>query len=436
MKNLSLVHTAHRCAMAVCLALAFTVAIAVPSQAQTYSVFALLKPPNAGSGTFVQGFDGNFYTVGGGTNGEGGILRLTPQGTPATIYSFCAQAQCAVGSQPNSLILGRDGNFYGTTNKGGTANEAGGGDGTAFKITAKGVLTTLHSFCGSCGEGTVPNSLAQAVNGSFYGTTFLGGANNAGTIFKMTAQGVVTTLYSFCSVSNCADGKNPNAPLLVGSDGNLYGTTNAEPATLFKITPTGKFTLLHTFCANGNPCLDGITPAGALVQGSDGNLYGNNQGGGTGGGGTIYKITTTGQLTTLFNLCNKKPCPSFNGFDPEGGLTLASDGNFYGTTLFGGDRAIGGCGQGCGTIFQLTPEGAVTALYEFCQQAKCPDGKSPITTLLQGTDGNFYGSANPPNGCNNGCSLSFKFNAGLAPFVKTLPTTGKAGSTSSFLETI
>ena len=423
MQNFNIVRRAMTCLAFVCFAV-----IAIPIQAQTYSVLTLLHPPYARSSTpLIQGFDGNFYGTGTYNGTKGLVFRLTPDGVPSVVYSFCSQPKCTDGADPSGLILGRDGNFYGTTLSGGAVNSANGGLGTVFKLTPQGVLTTLHSFCGqNCGEGSGPNAVVQAANGSFFGTTISGGAHNFGTVFKVTPQGVLTTLYSFCSQTNCADGMDPESALLLASDGNFYGTTTNETvtSTLFKVTPAGKLTILHTFCIDVTTCLDGDVPVGALVQGPDGNLYGVNHSGGTEGGGTIYTTTTKGQLTTLYNFCGKSDCP--NGSGPFAGMILASDENFYGTTNFGGDRANGGCGPGCGTIYQFTPQSALTTLYEFCPQKKCLDGNNPSSTLLQGTDGSFYGMANP--GQNRGSSgLIFKLDVGLPSFVKTLPTTGKAG---------
>jgi uncharacterized repeat protein (TIGR03803 family) len=413
-----------------CASLAFFVAFAIPLSAQTFTVLTVfsggLGPDFA---ALAQGFDGNFYGASdlGGVNSKGAIYRLTPDGVVTVIYSFCAQRRCTDGSDPGALILGKDGNFYGSTSAGGTVDKNHGGDGTFFKITPEGALTTISSFCGaSCGEVTSPSPQLQATNGNFYGATVNGGAQNFGTVFKMTSQGVVSTVYSFCSKTNCADGFGA-AALVQAANGSFYGTTSVGPyhGTLFKMLPAGKLTTLHTFCVDLTTCLDGDGPAGALVQGADGDLYGVNQGGGGLGGGTIYKTTTTGQFTTLYHFCGTVNCP--DGSLPSTGLTVGSDGNFYGTTTIGGNRISGGCGAGCGVIYQITPQGALTTLYKFCPQAKCLNGKENYTPLVQGTDGSFYGMAGEPGAKHAG--TIYKLDVGLAPFVKTLPTSGKVGVT-------
>jgi uncharacterized repeat protein (TIGR03803 family) len=402
---------------------------AIPSQAQTYTALTTftggLGPEFA---PLVQGFDGNFYGASelGGANNKGAIYKVTPDGVVTVVYSFCAQLRCTDGVGPGGLILGKDGNFYGSTDAGGTVDKNHGGDGTFFKITPAGVLTTLSNFCrASCGEGSFPSPVLQARNGSFYGTTIDGGTHNQGTVFKMTAQGAVNTVYSFCSVSNCGDGVSPGS-LLQATDGSFYGTTSfAGPfrGTLFKLLPGGKLTTLHTFCVDVTTCLDGDVSAGALVQGIDGDLYGVNHGGGSLGGGTIYKISSAGELTILYSFCGKVNCP--DGSLPSTGLVLASDGNFYGTTTIGGNRISGGCGAGCGVIYQITPQGALTTLYKFCPQPKCLNGPEQNTPLVQGTDGSLYGMSGEQGAKHPG--TIYKLDVGIAPFVKTLPASGKAG---------
>jgi uncharacterized repeat protein (TIGR03803 family) len=184
----------------------------------------------------------------------------------------------------------------------------------------------------------VPNGLLQATDGNFYGTTEVGGAHNQGTVFKITPAGALTTLYNFCSASACADGQQPLAGLIQANDGNFYGTTskggtfNYNYGTVFQITPAGALTTLHSL--NGT---DGFQPSGALIQASDGNLYGTTSWGGAYGlsyNGTIFKITPTGTFTTLYNFCSQVNCA--DGRWPLAALIQGSDGNFYGTTTAGG----------------------------------------------------------------------------------------------------
>ena len=210
-------------------------------------------------------------------------------------------------------------------------------------------LTTLHNF--SAADQVTPVGLVRGSDGNFYGTTSSGGANGDGTVFQITPAGVVSTLYTFTGGS---DESNPSA-LALGSDGKLYGTTpgksisskRSKDGTVFQITPAGAFTTLHTFSGT-----DGADPVGGVTLGSDGNLYGTTEFGGTGGGGTAFRITPAGVLTVLYNFSGVEV------YEPES-LVTGTDGNFYGLYRgFGADAAEGG-------VFQLTPEGQVSTIYQF-----------------------------------------------------------------------
>jgi uncharacterized repeat protein (TIGR03803 family) len=221
------------------------------------------------------------------------------------------RSDCADGEYTYAvLVQGTDGNFYGTTYLGG-ANDQG----TIFKLSASGAFTTLHSFDGTDGSEPLAG-VVQAANGDFYGTTYLGGSKNEGTVFKITPTGTFTTLHSFCSQTGCADGENPFAVLVLGTDGNLYGTTLGGGGgkgfgTVFKITPSGTLTTLHSFCTQSS-CADGKFPQTGLVQASNGNLYGTTISGGAYGDGTIFGITPSGKVTTLYNVCSQSGCPDGN----------------------------------------------------------------------------------------------------------------------------
>src|SRR5580692_3902993 len=209
----------------------------------------------------------------------------------------------------------------------------GNGSGTVFKITPSGILTTLYSFGSQGGDGASPVAgLVQATNGALYGTTGHGGSNgDYGTIFKITPDGKLTTLYSFCSQAKCAAGTQPAAGLIQATNGDLYGTTaaggaNGDYGTVFKITPGGKLTTLHSFCSQGAPpnCTDGWAPDAGLIQATDGDFYGTTySGGGADNGGTIFKITASGRLTTLYGFCSQSECT--DGANPYGGLVQATD---------------------------------------------------------------------------------------------------------------
>jgi uncharacterized repeat protein (TIGR03803 family) len=369
----------------------------------------------------VQGNDGNLYGTAsiGGANHQGAFFKMTPTGTLTTLYSFCSVLEngfCQDGQYPLALVQSSQ-NFYGTTENGG-AN----GEGTVFAITPNGTLTTLYSFCSlsGCADGQVPLAgLVEATDGNFYGTTEFGGANGAGTVFKISPTGTVTVLYSFCSQAGCADGSRPYAALTQATDGNLYGTTfyggTKGDGTVFKITPGGALTTLHSFCSESG-CTDGSNPEAALVQGTDGNLYGTTEGGAH-TLGSVFEITPTGALATLH---------SFDGADgqyPEAALVQATDGSFYGTTVAGG-------AQDYGMLFKITPSGTLTTLYTFCSQSGCTDGTSPYGGLAQDTNGTLYGTTGlggPSGTCTLGCGTVFSLSVGLGPFVETQPTLGRYG---------
>ena len=374
----------------------------------------------------IQATDGDLYgTTGGqGTNGGGTLFKITPSGTLTTVYSFTTCGSCTDGYSPVAgLVQATNGNFYGTTLSGGVFLE-----GTVFKITPSGALTTLYSFCAqtNCTDGQAPSAgLVQATDGNFYGTTEVGGANGQGTVFKITPGGVLTTLYSFCAQSSCAEGGRPTETLIQASDGNLYGTTPGFGAnnggTVFKITTSGVLTTLYSFCAQSN-CTDGGTPNAGLVQGTNGNFYGETGGGGANFFyGTIFKITPAGTLTTLHSF------DAIDGEAPDGGLVQGTDGGFYGTTSRGGSN-------NGGTAFKITPAGALTTLYAFCTQyPSCSDGQTPVASLVQDTNGVFYGTTEL--GGADAFGTVFSLYVGLGPFVETRPTSGKVGKVVKILGT-
>jgi uncharacterized repeat protein (TIGR03803 family) len=145
----------------------------------------------------------------------------------------------------------------------------------------------------------------------------------------MTAAGVLTTLYNFCSQPNCTDGAYPDAELLLGADGNFYGSTETAPGTLFKVTPEGMLTTLYNFCSQPS-CQDGQFASGPLIQGADGSFYGETAvqtaGKPVGSYGTIFRITPSGALTTLYRFCSQPDCA--DGYSPSGGLVEGADGTF------------------------------------------------------------------------------------------------------------
>ncbi len=258
-------------------------------------------------------------------------------------------------------------------------------------------FTTLADFAKG---GSGPDWLIQGTDGNFYGTT---GPLDGDPIFKITPSGMLTTVYSFTS-----DDANS---LMQAGDGNFYGTTRA--GTIFKLTPQGTLTTLFQFAGP-----DGSGPAGGLIQAADGNFYGTTQGGGasrsatSSGAGTVFQMTPAGKLTTLHSFAGP------DGAQPVAGLVQGTDGNFYGTTLYGGSGACPStmfAPSGCGTIFKLTPGASLTTLYNF---GGTSDGINPAANLIQATDGNFYGTTSYGGGgdcpdiltgsANNGCGTIFK----------------------------
>jgi uncharacterized repeat protein (TIGR03803 family) len=407
-----------------CIMFMFCVITAFASLAQTFTTLDSLDSKHGAfpSAALSQAADGNLYGTApaGGVYDYGTVFKITVAGRLTTLQSFDGTD----GSSYATLIQGSDGNFYGTTAAGGTTN-----NGTVFKITAAGTLMTLYSFCSqtNCTDGTDPSGLVQATNGSFYGTTIGGGGHgNYGTVFKITPGGRLTTLYSFCAQANCTDGTYPSLGLIQATDGNFYGTTSEGGGngvhgygTIFKITAAGTLTTLHTFCAQAN-CTDGRYPTG-LMQATDENLYGTTEDGANAYSGTVFQLNRAGTLTTLYTFCAQANCA--DGSYPTG-LVQASDGNFYGTTQYAGAN------NNAGTVFQFTPAGTLTTLYNFCSQTNdkgyCGDGRNPSAGLVQDTNGTFYGTTQG-GGYSNGGTV-FSLSVGLGPFVKTYPTSGKVGA--------
>jgi uncharacterized repeat protein (TIGR03803 family) len=287
-----------------------------------------------------------------------------------TVHAF--QTPTA-GSGPNALILGRDGNLYGTTAGGGT-----GGHGTIFKFTTNGVLTTLYSFNGANAGSSPSAPPVQGSDGNLYGTTSHGGAFNAGTLYRLTPDGVFTSFHSFYhgDTDHGIDGLYPDE-LIQGTDGNLYGMTPhggwGDNGVTFKCSTSAVFTNVHYFIGTSQ---DALFPSGALVQGADGDYYGRASYGGTNIYGALFKITANGAVTMVYNFTGGN-----DGSRPTQ-LLLGSDGNFYGTTYSGGTNNYG-------TVFRLTPNGVCTGIYSF---SNGNDGQDP-RNLVQGADGNFYGTS-------------------------------------------
>jgi uncharacterized repeat protein (TIGR03803 family) len=347
----------------------------------------------------VQASDGNFYgtTSSGGSANSGTIFKMTPSGSLTTLHSFTGGSG---GANPTTgMIQASDGNFYGSIDSGGTS-----GYGYVYKVTPTGTFSTLFSFSGV--DGAAPRGeLTQGSDGNLYGVTAFGANGFApgcaptlggsgcgfGTVFKLSLSGSLTSLYSFSSADD--NGAVPEAGLIEGQDGNFYGTTGrlgtvaTGVGTAFKITPAGALTTLHRFVGGA---ADGAGPRGALVQLADGTLYGTTMGGGVGFVGTIFKLAPDGTgfaIAHAFESTDLSPISNLQ-------LLLASDGNIYGTTIA---SSTGGSGflPPVGSIYQLTPAGGFskTFIFELSLTAPtAPSGALPNSGLIQGADGNLYGT--------------------------------------------
>jgi uncharacterized repeat protein (TIGR03803 family) len=353
----------------------------------------------------AQGRDGNLYgtTSGGGKFNFGTVFRTTPAGAITTLYDFNAGGPdgflCVSG-----LTLGADGNFYGTTYSGG-ANNAG----TIFKITPAGVLTTLHSFTNTDGFAAAPPVLGA--NGSYYGVTQ--GNTLTGTAYSITSSGTYK-LFPTALPSSSA------APLILAKDGNFYGTTGGggtfNLGTVFRMSASGAVKIIYSFDGT-----NGASPRGPVVQGSDGFLYGTTSGGGLVSNpvGVVFKLSTGGAITVLhlFDAADLT-----DGKSPFAGMVAATDGNFYG----GSSGSQGGSAQ-YGALFKISKSGSylVQHLFDFTH------GQTPSATAMQHTNGVLYGLASAGGVSNSGVFYSLA--VGIPPAVSVMPTSGTAGQTIGVL---
>ena len=316
--------------------------------------------------------DGNFYaaTSGGGTGSVGAIMRFTPAGAATVLHSLTSGTEGAVPYA--GPIQAADGNLYGTTYLGGTKAQ-----GTVYRMALDGTFATLYTFSSDAKGAFYPyGGLLQGPDGALYGTTLRGGTNDAGTVFRITLDGTLSVLHSF----NGSDGKNPESDLVLGNDGALYGTTllggTADRGTVFKITPTGTLTSLYSFAALGAfntlgvaTNATGSNPRAGLRLGADGNFYGTAYQGGTGGYGTVFKITPAGVLTTLHAFTGSPG----DGASPLSKVTQGPDGSLYGTAEKGGYN-------GSGMAWRINAANQYALLHSFTAQAE--DGGTPYSTLL------------------------------------------------------
>jgi uncharacterized repeat protein (TIGR03803 family) len=401
--------------------------IAIAAQAQVVkTIFSFDGSDGQGPPymSLIQGTDGNLYgtTEYGGTFRGGTVFKVSPDGVQTVLYNFCEQL-CADGEKPYSgLVQATDGNFYGTTPYGGAYSY-----GIVYKITPAGALSVLYNFCPlglPCVDGERPTAaLVQGIDGNLYGTTFAGGTHSAGTVFKITLNGEMTTLYSFCQQESCPDGSTPASGALVqGIDGALYGAAGGglmQDGEIFRITPSGQLTVIYNFCPQFG-CLDGVAPVG-ISQGADGNFYGATFiGGAQTNKGTLFKLTLSGKLTTLYRFCTN---PNQNGGCPDGALPLAapalgSDGFYFGMTEGW---------QAASSIYGVTPSGGFEVLYRW------PLIGGGSAGLFQGTDGLFYATNENFGTFHEGAV--FSLDVQLGPLVRTSPLGGRRGATITILGT-
>ena len=406
------------------------------SQSVIYSFCAVASCTDGSSpyAGLMQAADGNFYgtTNRGGASNAGSIFKIALNGAFTPLYSFSG-ANADGGYPMSGLVQGPDGNLYGLAADGTNASYGG----TFFMITPGGTLTTIFDFCPASNNNVCPNGsgllggLTLGSDGNFYGTTYYGGANNDGTVFQITPAGALTTLYSFCSQSKCADGQYSQATLVQASDGNFYGTTyygGLGQGTVFKISTTGEFSTVADLCASA--CATGEIPYAGVIQGSDGNLYGTTPLGGNesdcvgtsfSGCGAVFEVTLAGVASAVHDFA-----PT-DGTTPEAALMQASDGNYYGAARAGGTASMG-------TVFKVTPTQGFAVTYDFCtQNAACPDGDQPVAPLLQGSDGNLYGTTLAGGADTEGVVYKIGFAPALAAPVQLSfsPTTVTSGSAAA-----
>lgn len=336
---------------------------------------------------------GNIYgtTVNGGALGYGMVYEVIPNKsgswTEKTLYSFKGYTD---GSNPSaSLIFDSAGNLYGTTTGQGGGNY---GYGTVFKLTpgsGSWTETVLWSFTGGNDGGDPRAGVIFDSNGNLYGTTWLGGTSDAGTVFELSpGQGAWTESVLHNFKYSGPIGYSPFGSLVFDQKGNLYGTNSkggaSNAGTVFELTPGGAgawgSAVLHNFKNNGQ---DGVGPMGALIFDGKGNLYGTTVHGGAGNGGVVFEL-----IANSNGKWSESVLHSFaggtDGYDPQAGLVFDKSGNLYGTTVYGG-------GNNYGAVFELSPSGSgwsESVLYGF----KKTSGHTPESALILDSSGNLYGT--------------------------------------------
>lgn len=394
------------------------IASATPVQGQTYQVLYNFGS-NAGdpfqptyTGAIAQGRDGNVYTTvqGGGAGSCGAVVKVTPGGSLTVIHNFNTNPLDGCIPQ-GGLTLGTDGNFYGTTSQGGNPCCQG----SVYKVTPNGTVTLLYSFTGG-NDGAYPYAPPiQGTDGNWYGTTSSGGMSGQGTIYKMTPAGALTTIYQF---DGGIHGGQPRAPLVQGSDGNFYGTTIYGGAIgygeIFKITSTGALTVLYSFDNT-----HGGYPVSPLIQGTDGNFYGTAQDYGSLGGGVAFKVSSSGSFTVLHNMNG-----TTDGEVPTAGLVQASDGNLYGVN----GSIISGGNSGTFFTVTTKGAFSVVHSFDGTTGAAPDVTPLQHTNGTFFGDTYEGGTGSTASCTVGSCGVFYSLNANLPAFINLLPYSGKVGS--------
>lgn len=386
------------CSLVFSCVLSFAVGVTV-ARAQTYSVLYSFQcgpgdGANPGSKMAVDSA-GNLYgtTGAGGAHNLGTVFELSPDRTEALLHNFAGAPTDGETPFYNNVIRDSDGNLYSTTSFGGAH-----ADGTVFAATTSGKEKILYSF-GAPQKGIDPvGGLLRDSSGNLYGTTLSGGPRGNGSVFELSRTDVLTVLYEF---TDTPDGAAPIGTLIRDSAGNLYGTTQKGgghgDGSVFELSSAGKETVLHSF--SGGP-RDGAWPYGGLVLGSGERFYGTTAIGGSSNAGTVFEVTMAGKEEVLHSFSG-----SPDGSGPYSGLLRAASGSLYGVTYYGGTGSCDdGSGTGCGVLFQFSPQGKETVLYNF---GGTPDGANPLGGLAEDSTGNLYGTTF--GGGTYGCGTVFKY---------------------------
>ncbi len=326
--------------------------------------------------------------------------------TVTTLYSFCAlgtiEYDCEDGDIPSTPpVPAPDGNYYGSTPLGGTSNSSHyQGFGTLYSVTSQGVVNQVAIFCDTLGQecpsGALPiGDLYLSGDGSVLGSgNPLGGLGSNGNIFQFTPPSSLENLYTFCSTEYCAQSADPSGGVIQASSGLLIGVTvaggdkneNEMYGVIYSLDPVSQeFTVLHKFC-QADSCMDGNSPVRTPLEATDGNFYGITRSGGTNNVGIAYRMTPQGDFTVLHQFCSAGGTACTDGAVPYGNIVQGSDGNFYGTASAGGSYSGG-------TLFRLTPAGQYTVMHNF-QPSNLEDIDSwgPGGNLVIGSDNQIYGT--------------------------------------------